>query len=91
MTELAQELLELPSAVDVKEIASMAPRENHNNWHSIKVCVMREIIHANADFCEEFKSVLLDTAGRRLVEAVTGYDFYSFGPPPYLAASTNPK
>ena len=48
---------------------------------------MREILHAKADFCEEFKSALLDTAGRRLVEAVTGDDFCSSGLPPYLACS----
>ena len=74
--------------MEAKEIASRAPRDIHTNWHSIKVCV---ILHAKADFCEEFKSALLDTAGRRLVEVVTGDDFWSSGLPPYLAASTNPQ
>ena len=55
MDDLAQEVLESPSAVEAKEIASRAPRDIPNNWHSIKVCVMREILHAKADFCEEFK------------------------------------
>ena len=77
------------SSGEAKEIASRSPRDKHNNWHSIKVCVMREILHTKADFCEEFKSVLLDTTGRRLVEAVPGDDFWSSGLPPYLAASTN--
>ena len=80
MDDLAQEVLESHSAVEAKEIASRAPRDIHNN--SIKVCVMREILHDKADFCEEFKSALLDTAGRRLVEAVTGDDFWSSGLPP---------
>ena len=51
---------------------------------------MREIIYAKADFCEVFKSVLLDTTGRRLVDAVTGDDFWSSGLPPFVA-STNPQ
>ena len=75
MDDLAQEVLESPSAVEAREISSKAPRDIHNNWHSIKVCVMCEILYVKADFCEEFKSALLDTAGRRLVEAVTGDDF----------------
>ena len=62
----------------------------HNEWHSIKACVMRQILHAKADSCEDFRSVILGTAGNRLVEAVTGDDFWSSGLPPYLAASTKP-
>ena len=52
---------------------------------------MREILHAKADSCEEFKSVLLDSSGKRLVEAVTVDTFWSSGLPPYLAASTHPQ
>ena len=88
MDELAQEVLEASSAKEAKDIAS---RDKHNNWNSIRVCVMREILHAKADACEEFKSVLLDSSGKRLVEAVTGDIFWSSRPPPYLAASTNPQ
>ena len=91
MDELAQEVLEASSAKEAMDIASRAPRDKHNNWNSIKVCVMREILHAKADSCEEFKSVLLDSSGKRLVEAVTGDTFWSSGLPPYLAASTNPQ
>ena len=67
MDELAQEVLEASSAKEAKEakdIASRAPRDRHNNWNSIKACVMREILHAKADSCEEFKSVLLDSSGK---------------------------
>ena len=46
------------------------------------------ILHAKADYCEEFRSVLLDTAGNRIAEAVTGDDFWSSDMPPYLGAST---
>ena len=90
MDELAQEVLEAPSAEEAKDIASRAPRETRNNWNSIKVCVMREILHAKADFCEEFKSVLLDTSGKRLIEVVTGDNFWSSGLLPYISAYTNP-
>ena len=69
----------------------MFPRDKHGNWNSIKLCVIREILHAKADFCEEFNSALLDTSGKRLVDAVTGDNFWSPGLPPYLAATTNPQ
>ena len=91
MDELALEVLDAPLASEAKKIASRAPRDMHNEWHSIKACVMRQILHAKADYCEEFRSVLLGTAGNRLVEAVTGDDFWSSGLPPYLAASTKPQ
>ena len=54
MDDLAQEVLESPSAVEAKEIASRAPRDIHNNWHAIKVCVMGKILYVKADVCEEF-------------------------------------
>ena len=79
------------SAKEAKDIASRAPRDRHNNWNSIKVCVMREILHAKADSCEVFKSVLLESSGKLRVEAVTGDNFWSSGLPPYLAASTHPQ
>ena len=59
MDELAHEILEESSAEEAKDIASRALRDTsdkHNNWNYIKVCVMREILHVKADFCEEFKS-----------------------------------
>ena len=91
MDELAPEVLDASSASEAKKIASRAPRDMHNDWHSIMACVMRHILRAKADYCEKFKSVLLGTAGNRLVEAVTGDDFWSSGLPPYLAASTKPQ
>ena len=91
MDELELEVLDVPSASEAKKIASRAHRDMHNDWHSIKACVMRQILHAKADYCEEFRSVLLGTAGNRLVETVTGDDFWSSGLPPYLAASTKPQ
>ena len=52
MDELAQEVLEASSAKEAMDIASRAPRDKRNNWNSIKVCVMRQILHAKADSCE---------------------------------------
>ena len=76
MNELAQEVIEAPSAVDATENTSRASRDNPNNWNNIKICVMRENLYANVVWCEEFKSVFLGTARKRLEYAVTGDDFW---------------
>ena len=62
MDDLALEVMDAPSASEAKKIAYRMSKDMHKDWHSIKVCVMRQILHENADYCEEFKSVLLDTA-----------------------------
>ena len=39
--DLAQEVIETSSPTEAKAIASRVPRHLHQNWHSIKLCVMR--------------------------------------------------
>ena len=75
--ELAREVLEAPSPTEAKNIASRVPRHLHRDWHSIKLCIMKKILHAKADFCSDFKEELLNTAGKRIVEAVRGDIFWS--------------
>ena len=88
--DLAEEVLSAPSAAEAKAIASRVPRMLHKDWHAIKTVVMREVLHAKADCCNTFKQSLLNSAGKRLVEAVRGDIFWSSGLSPLLASSTNP-
>ena len=90
MPDLAHEVLNSSTAADAKAIASRVPNYLHRDWHKIKICVMREILHAKADNCERFRESLLKSAGKRLVESVRGDIFWSSGLSSLLAASTKP-
>ena len=48
-------------------------------------------MHAKADYCPQFRKALLESAGKRLVEAVVGDVFWSAGLPPIYASSTKPE
>ena len=58
---LAREVLEYSSPTEDKAIASRVLRHLHQNWHSIKLCVMKDILHAKADYCDKFKRELLNS------------------------------
>ena len=73
--DLAREVIESSSPTEAKAIASRVPRHLHQNWHSIKLCVMKDILHAKADYCDKFKEELLNNGRKRLVEAVRGIYF----------------
>ena len=49
---------------------------------------MREILHAKADNSNQFHDTLLQSTGKRLVESVRGYIFWSSCLSPHLDAST---
>ena len=86
---LAQEVLESSSPFDAKSVSSRVPRHLHKNWHSIKMYVMKDILHAKTHYCAKFKD-LLNSGKNRLVEAVMGDIFWSSGLPPQVAESTKP-
>ena len=85
---MAQEVLESPSPAEAKAVASRVPSHLHQNWHSIKLCVMKEILHAKAGYCDKFKEDLLNSGGKRLVESVREDIFWSAGLPPRITEST---
>ena len=89
--ELAQEVLDAETAAEAKAVASRVPRYLRRDWHTIKMSVMKEILHIKADLCPTFKQTLLDSTNCRLVEAVQGDVFWSSGLPPQLAATTKPE
>ena len=88
---LAQEVIEASCPADAKAVSTRVPRHLHKNWHSIKMCVMKDILHATADYCAKFKDELLSSGGKNLVEAVMGDIFWSSGLPPRVAESTKPE
>ena len=90
MHDLAHEVLNSFTAADAKGIAYRVPNYLHSDWHKIKICVMREILHAKADNCERFRESLQMSAGKGLVESVRGDIFWSSGLSSLHAASTKP-
>ena len=87
---LAQEVLESSSPSDAKSVSSRVPHHLHKNWHSVKMCAMKDILHAKAHYCAKFKEELMNSGKNRLVEAVMGDIFWSSGLPPRVADSTKP-
>ena len=70
-------------------VSSRVPRHLHKNWHSVKMCAMKDILHAKAHYCTKLKEEL-NSGKNQLVEAVMGDIFWSSGLPPRVADSTKP-
>ena len=67
--EHALEILDARTPNEAKEISSRVPRCQHRNWHSIKLSVMKEILHATAACCSLFRSALINSMGKYIVES----------------------
>ena len=70
MNELANEILMAPSPSDAKQIASRVPMHLHNNWHSIKIYIMKQILHAKVDCFPRFREELIQSEGKQPVEVL---------------------
>lgn len=88
--DLAEEILRSTTPQQAKEIARRVPRHLHQEWHSIKLTVMRDILHAKADYCEKFKKTLIETAGKSIVESTSDV-YWSSGIPPHDSMTTLPS
>ena len=64
----AQEIINASTTNEAKEIASRVPRGQHKDWHSIKCQVMKEILRAKSDYSPLFRSALLNSVGKQIVE-----------------------
>ena len=62
LPDLANEVLNSSTTAEAKSIAYLVPNYLHHNWHKIKVCNMREILHAKADNSNQFRDTLLQSA-----------------------------
>ena len=90
LNDLAKQVLEARTPDQAKEIASRVPRELHKNWHSIKLIVMKEILHAKADYNSRFKEELILSDGKKLVESTKDI-FWASGMSPRDTTSTLPS
>ena len=72
-----------------KQIANRVPGNLLKDWHVIKCDVMRELLIAKVEQCSKFRSTLLKTEGKRLIEA-TNDMYWASGLPPYLSTTTKP-
>ena len=90
MEEHAFEILNAPTPAEAKEIASRVPRYLHGDWHQIKLSVMKQILHAKADYCPLFRSTLIESTGKILVESTQDL-FWASGLPPVFSDTTKPE
>ena len=89
LDDLANEVLAARSPADAKEIAWRVPLELHKGWHSMKRTVMKQILHAKADYCPLFKSTLMDSGNKNLVESTQDL-FWASGLSPHDSSTTHP-
>ena len=67
MDDLTKKIIDAKTPADAKAIASRVPREFLKDWHSLKVWVMKDILHAKADYCKQFKNALIESGEKPLV------------------------
>ena len=88
--ELADEILAAQTPVEAKAIAPRVPRHLHHDWHTLKLNVMKIVLHAKADNYEPFRTTLLESLGRRLEESTKDV-FWECGLSPHDTATTIPE
>ena len=89
MDELTDEILPAKTPAEAKAIASRVPRHLHHDWHTLKLNVSKIVLHAKADNYEPFRTTLLESIGRRLVESTQDV-FWACGLSPHDTATTIP-
>ena len=88
MDEHALEILDARTPNEAKEILSIVPQCQHRDWYSIKLNVMKEILHAKPECCSLFQSALINSMGKYIVE-LTQDLFWASELPPRYSSSTN--
>ena len=90
MDELADGILAAQTPAEAKSIASRVPSHLHHDWHTLKLNVMKIVLHAKAVNYEPFRTTLLESVGRRLVESTKDV-FWACGLSPHDTATTIPE
>ena len=89
--ELAEEIVNAPTARAAKAIANRVPAYNLPSWeNSRKLDVMYEILVAKNKYCKEFSYALHNSGDREFVECTVDH-FWGAGIPLDLALQTNPQ
>ena len=89
--DLAEEILNSPTPEQAKEVASRVPSHLRGNWHEEKCNIMEKILDAKICSCTEFKQTLINSLGKRLVEAIKSDIFWSSGLNPRDSSTTKPQ
>ena len=86
--DLAEEILDYPNADQAKEIASRVSNHLRGTWHEEKCVIMEEILEAKINSCTEFGQTLINSLGKRLVEAIKSDIFWGSGLNPSNLSTT---
>ena len=87
--DLAEEVIMAKSPHDAKKIASSI-QSDHTNWHKIKYGVMEKVLRAKIECSDEFRSELLSTDDKLLIEAREDL-WWGSGLSYRMTTTTNPK
>ena len=87
--DLAEEVIMSKSPLEAKKIAS-AVKSDSSNWHKIKFSVMEKVLRSKAESSEEFRSELLATGDKVLIEARQDL-WWGSGLSYRITTTTNPK
>ena len=56
MDDLVERVIGARTPADATAISSRVPMKFHKDWHTIKVWVMKDSLHAKAGYCIQFKN-----------------------------------
>ena len=87
--DLADDVMHSTTPREAKAIASRIKNPN-GDWHTIKYGVMEKVIRAKVAQSEEFRTELLSTGDKMLIEALPDADWGS-GLPYHISISTKPE
>lgn len=79
-SEVQSMIIDAPSAHEAFKIAESQKMFRRQDWDSVKVAIMREILRAKAEQHEYVRRKLLATGDRELIEDSWRDDFWGWGP-----------
>ena len=87
--KLANEVLQAQTPKDAKNIANCVPSDKLQDWHNIKLDVMKEILVAKVKSCDKYRNALLGSGSNCLIEGTMDL-YWGCGQTAYLASTTHP-
>ena len=87
--KLANEVLQAQTPRDAKNIANCVPSDKLQDWHNIKLDVMKEILVAKVKSCDKYRKALLGSGSNCLIEGTMDL-YWGCGQTAYLASTTHP-
>ena len=87
--KLANEVLQAQTPRDAKNIANCVPSDKLQDWHNIKLDVMKEILVAKVKSCDKYRNALLGSGSNCLIEGTMDL-YWGCRQTAYLASITHP-